>query len=594
MSLHFKHLIRESKTRIILTFILWLSLFFRLYGVMWDQGYHLHPDERFLTMVTADIKFPTSIANYFDSGTSVFNPDNNNYHFYVYGTLPLLITKVVAQVFHYPSYDQVYLVGRVLSAVFDSFTLILIYLIAFELFSKNSLALLASFIYATAVFPIQQSHFFTVDSFTVFFATWTLYLFIRYLNNQKISYLLISGFVFGLTLSSKTSIGITLPLILLIIALSRLKRPLTLAQIIDHTPDILVQIASFLFLVFAAFRIFQPYAFNSFLNLSPKFIDNVLTASKMITGSYDYPPNVQWTGTLPLFHPFINIFFFGLGPIISLLAIVGIFLVYSHRHYRLHLAWLSIAGYIGIIYLYQGTEWAKYMRYFYPLYPLFAIFAAVTLERLLSKVRNLQPIMLILLLLWPLAFLNIYTKDHTRVTASAWIFKNLPPGSKITNESWDDPLPLELPGYNMSTFSNTMLALYDPDTSKKWDTLTPQINSADYLMLTSNRLWGSIPRAATRYPISSTFYKNLFANNLNFHQLTKFVSYPGFQIPFLNSCYYLGPTNYPGVINRWSDVVKNCSAPGIYFRDDTAEESFTVYDHPQVIIFQKNSSPNLE
>jgi hypothetical protein len=39
--------------------------------------------------------------------------------------------------------------------------------------------------------------------------------------------------------------------------------------------------------------------------------------------------------------------------------------------------------------------------------------------------------------------------------------------------------------------------------------------------------------------------------------------------------------------NKFFDIDKNCSYPGIYFRDDLAQESFTVYDHPQVIIFSR-------
>jgi len=71
----------------------------------------------------------------------------------------------------------------------------------------------------------------------------------------------------------------------------------------------------------------------------------------------------------------------------------------------------------------------------------------------------------------------------------------------------------------------------------------------------------------------------------------KFNSYPGFSLPFLNKCYYFGQTNYPyqDKSNHFFEI-SNCNYPGIYLRDDTAEESFTVYDHPKVLIFQNNSS----
>src|SRR3989344_4227432 len=47
--------------------ILLLAAFFRLYGLNWDQNQHLHPDERFLTMVSTSLKWPPSIYGYFDT-----------------------------------------------------------------------------------------------------------------------------------------------------------------------------------------------------------------------------------------------------------------------------------------------------------------------------------------------------------------------------------------------------------------------------------------------------------------------------------------------------------------------------------------------
>ncbi len=43
----------------------------RFTGVDWDDGHHLHPDERFLTIVVNDIKWPESdfISSYFDEAT---------------------------------------------------------------------------------------------------------------------------------------------------------------------------------------------------------------------------------------------------------------------------------------------------------------------------------------------------------------------------------------------------------------------------------------------------------------------------------------------------------------------------------------------
>src|SRR5687768_15805291 len=50
----------------------------RFSGQDWDQGQHLHPDERFLTMVETAISWPEEglLGTYFDEAHSTLNPRN--------------------------------------------------------------------------------------------------------------------------------------------------------------------------------------------------------------------------------------------------------------------------------------------------------------------------------------------------------------------------------------------------------------------------------------------------------------------------------------------------------------------------------------
>ena len=85
----------KIRYKLILIGVLLFAAFLRLYGVNWDQGHHLHPDERFLTMVTTDIKWPGTITEYFNTDNSPLNPHNAGYGFFVYGTFPVFLTKLV-------------------------------------------------------------------------------------------------------------------------------------------------------------------------------------------------------------------------------------------------------------------------------------------------------------------------------------------------------------------------------------------------------------------------------------------------------------------------------------------------------------------
>ena len=82
-------------TKLPILLILIFALCIRLYGLNWDQGQHLHPDERFLTMVAVAQEFPSSFKQYLDPISSKLNPANIGFPFYVYGTCLLYTSRCV-------------------------------------------------------------------------------------------------------------------------------------------------------------------------------------------------------------------------------------------------------------------------------------------------------------------------------------------------------------------------------------------------------------------------------------------------------------------------------------------------------------------
>src|SRR3989344_6351021 len=107
------------KNKVIIVCILALGIFLRLYDINWDQNQHLHPDERFLTMVVDGETLPKSLLEYLDPKRSPLNPYNNGHGFFVYGTIPLTLNKLVVTAINKDTYHDVTLVGRFLSALFD-------------------------------------------------------------------------------------------------------------------------------------------------------------------------------------------------------------------------------------------------------------------------------------------------------------------------------------------------------------------------------------------------------------------------------------------------------------------------------------------
>ncbi len=157
------------------------------------------------------------------------------------------------------------------------------------------------------------------------------------------------------------------------------------------------------------------------------------------------------------------------------------------------------------------------------------------------------------------AFTSIYTHTQTRVAASEWIYANIPENTPVLNEHWDDPIPLNLPGMPGSgAYPGGQIAMYDDDNPEKLATLMQQLRDNDWIFVTSNRLYDSINRIPERWPMANEYYRMLFNGELGFDLVHT-------------------ETNYPSLF-------------GIELNDDSSEESFTVYDHPKVLIFQKNDS----
>ena len=464
-----------------LSSIAWVALVFvtllsaaglRFYGLDWDAGMHLHPDERYLTMVATAVRFPgeahgseqplceglsACLSLYWDSDASPLNPANHEaYAGYVYGTLPLFITRAVGSwidtrwvdagraVGFYTSYNGIHLIGRALSAVMDLAALAALIGIGWALYDRWT-GLLAGALYAVAVLPIQHAHFFVVDSFATVFVVWALLCAVVALRRDHPGWLLPAGLATGLAVASKISVW-PLAGIVALTAWLMVRRSgrggWTLAALM----------ASGL-LAALAFRTAQPYAFTGpgllGVRIHPRWLSTMREVSELMAGRRDVPYGHQWTARTPVVFPWINMVFWGLGLPLGLMAWVGWGAMgwtllrgdgdAVERCARHLIPW----SWGTLFFLYQGTQWVKSMRYLLPVYPVFVLFAAWATVRWVRKRRTdkdagtaspgrrLMGIALPALLvgttaLWAWAFVSIYARPVTRIEASRWLFENVP------------------------------------------------------------------------------------------------------------------------------------------------------------------------
>ncbi|MEQ8224738.1 MAG: DUF2298 domain-containing protein, partial [Candidatus Eremiobacterota bacterium] len=548
--------------------IMLLGAYFRFTGLNWDQGRHLHPDERFLTMVETSLAWPSSIGEYLNERKSTLNPRNVGYDYFTYGTLPTTIVKGAGILVNKTDYDRINLVGRAVSGILDLGSVLFIFLTGRIIFRDNRVAIISGFLLAASVLAIQQAHFFVVDSFAAFFTTVSLYWLSRAQRGGKLVDFLMAGFFFAMSMACKVSV---FTLFFVIIAIS-IYRVVAIPGIKRNNK--ILDIFHIIFLTavvsFIVFRIAMPDAFRgtSLMIPSERWLGNISSIRLEMNGLSDPPYCKQWTGKTPVIYPLKQMFFWGMGPALTIAAWGGWILTGYFIIYRREFTGLIPFLWVGLLFLHQSTQFVKYMRYFLPVYPFLSLMAAWFLIFLYDRAKNHSsklwtPLMAKLLigcvciftLLWAIAFTDVYRKPHSRIEASLWIFDHIKAGSSLACEHWDDALPFSFPGKDPALYKQVEMKWYDEDTEEKLQRAFLWLEESDYIVLSSNRLYGSIPLLPLRYPLTVSYYKSLFDGSLGFEKIADFTSYPQL------FC--------------------------ISIPDQSAEEAFTVYDHPRVQIFKK-------
>lgn len=558
----------RGRARVLFLVLLAAAAALRFQKIDWDGPHHLHPDERFISMVEERLSGPGSLGAYLDSRTSKVNPYNVGYGSFVYGTLPMLVAHGAGKLLGKSGYGEIFLVGRVLSGLFDLLSIWLVYRIL-RRFTRRQTALIGAGLLAASPLAIQLSHFWTVETCLTAFSTAALYAAVRIAQGKRgVVSVVFAGAALGLAVACKvTGLALLLPVAAAVV----------LGALRDGVPPPGARGRAVAGLLFRGFgilataavvvRVAFPYAFlgaSPFsFRLDPRWLNDLQSLSRLTQTVAGFPPNFQWAGRGFLF-PIRNIILWGAGPFLGLPAFAGLLWgvrALRQRKWRAHLPLLLHAF---VLLGYHGLTMVKSIRYFYPIYPVLAVFAALLLERIADagprlpfpRLRRWAPAAALGgAFLCALAFSAIYRRDVTRVAASDWIYRHIQPPRPIANETWDDGLPFPTPGYDNGAYSGPALDMVGPDDAAKLEKLLETLRQTDVIAITSNRAYGTLTRLPDVFPMTTAFYRALFENRAGFQLVADFTSYPS-----------LGPLRIP---------------------DDSADEAFTVYDHPRVLLFRK-------
>ncbi len=555
----------------ILPCVIFWAFLLRIVGIDWDQGYYLHPDERAIVMFTLPLHLPSSVSDFL-SQSSPLNP-----HFFAYGSFPIYLLSFLGYLASHieqqlGGYSGIYVVGRSMTVMLDTGIVLLVYLVARKIFNKPA-GLVAAFFYAIAVFPIQSSHYYTSDVFISFFLLLSFYLLLFYLDRKKLLYLLLSSLFFGIAAASKITSVAFLGVVFIGFFWDSIThvRQLTNKKFVSQALDSLGYFLIFVLFATVIFCILEPYALIDF----QEFVRQLSEQQEMTKDATAFPYTIQYIGKLPYVYELSQIFLWGLGIVIAPLCFGGfIYLCYTTFVQRARTKELRnrflLLFYFLLFFLILGSFAVGWMRYMLLLYPLLCIFGGyfvVQIGQLVSKRFSVKIVVTVGVVAflgcisWTVIFMSIYSQDHTRVEASKWIHKNIPSGSVIATEHWDDVLPL----YGVENYTIINLPVYETDDEYKKDVMQEMLAQADYIIISSQRAYLPIMKLSEChgedmyrcYPDTSKYYESLFTNKTSFENVQEFSNFP--RVPFL----------------------------GFEINDLSADESFSVYDHPKVVIFKK-------
>ncbi|MCO5183026.1 MAG: glycosyltransferase family 39 protein [Anaerolineae bacterium] len=534
-------------------------------------------------------------------------------------------------------YEHITIVGRALAAIMDLGTIVLLYLLGKRLYHP-AVGLLAGSFLALNVMHIQLSHFFTSDPFMTFFVVLALLGLVSAIDRrlsmtQRIIWLLVGAAAVGFAVGNKFSaVMLLLPLALTVwwMGAARKRQDGTDIELpgLSLSKRVLMLVLTGV-IALVAFTVTNPFAvldntcstdlglieFGPFqlenLSTGSCYFKNVFTQQRMVSGESDLPFVRQYAGTLPwLYHMEMQIKW-GMGPVLGLLAFLGLAWAIYHAVRALwqddgftwsvpltaRPHWVILAWVVPF-FLTTGGFYVKFMRYLQPIVPFLMLYAAAMLWQIKRpKLRALAiTACLLFTALYALSFVNMYNTPHSWVDASKWIYRHVEPGAVILGESWDDQMPIALVVDDQYRTANQyqiaqttwLLGTEDGDNEAKVIQNLASIAAADFVTLASNRVYGVVPRQPERYPYSSQFYEMLFDGSLGYD-----LAYVTNRSPNLAGI-HLQPDMF-----TWAEV----DAPRFvsdYFEAQggvnwgRVDESFTVYDQPLVLIFENKDRLSAE
>lgn len=447
-------IVRKFNKNIVAVFLLYLvSLLLGLYKINYGLPSSYSPDEPVLVLpalrIVSYLMEGSVVLSMFDTGD------------FIYGAVPVYILAIpvfclrfMINVTQVGEWLHPFVIVRSSSVFITSLIAVPIYYMSLDLFRNVKISFILSLILLTGWPLIHYAHFVNADIYLLLFLTTTFYFFLNYISTKSISHLVLAGIFLGLSIGTKISAIMLLPVFVCFLSSKSLK-------VFIHDGAVLMIV------IIATFFLSNPFTLIELDEAATRYLEIREREASIVYTSVDFSATKYISALIAL-----------VSPPIFLLFCLNIFVLLACKRADKRFMFLySVALVTVVVYTLIPRRVDRWVLYLCPILYLGAMHALLHIKSLSVRVITVVAFLLFHL---SFSFSILYQLSSPKPRALAFAYyqksiQNTKAKTLVYTEDGTDSFQ-HIPLVDVIHFN-----VY----SNKADTLPQNLNTYDYVVLSS-------------------------------------------------------------------------------------------------------------